>query len=118
MTIELKKELIDFENLANSVQKIKQMLEKLVVQLEEQVVTPLIEQSKAKRLQSVDLLNRASKIMRFVNNISSVIYRLTRITALIDKQWTPKSAVKVPSEDYLLNYIRYMHKCGKLDFTV
>lgn len=118
MTIELKRQLVDFEKLASSVQRLKGMLEELVVQLEEKVVVPLIQEGKSDGVDSVELLTKTSKVMRFVNNVSNVIYKLTKITVLLDKQWIPQPPTKVPSEEYLLNYIRYMHKCGKLDFTV
>ncbi len=118
MTIELKRQLVNFEKLASSVQRLKGILEELVVQLEEKVVAPLIQEGKSDVVNSVKLLIKTSRVMRFVNNVSNVIYKLTKITVLLDKQWTPQPPTKVPSEEYLLNYIRYMHKCGKLDFTV
>ena len=118
MTIELKNQLVDFEELATIVQRLKGMLEELVVQLEEKVVAPLIKEGKSDSVKPAELLVKTSRVMRFVNNLSNVIYKLTKITILLEKQWVPKAPLDIPSEEYLLNYIRYMHKCGKLDFTV
>lgn len=118
METELKNQLVDFKKLATSVQKLKVILEELIVQLEEKVVMPLINEGKSNKVKSVELLARTSKVMRFVNNVSTVIYKLTKITILLEKQWVVKEQLNVPSEEYLLNYIRHMHKSGKLDFTV
>ena len=118
MTIELKRQLVDFEKLATSVQRLKGMLEELIIQLEEKMIAPLIKEGESDRVKPAELMVKTSRIMRFVNNISNVIYKLTKITVLLEKQWVPKAPLDIPSEEYLLDYIRYMHKCGKLDFTV
>jgi hypothetical protein len=118
MTIEIKKQLVDFENLANGAQMLKRILEELTMQLEEKVVTPLIKECQSDNIKSAEFMAKTTKVMRFVTKISNVIYTLTRITILLEKQWIPESLSEVPSEEYLLEYIRHMHKCGKLDFTV
>lgn len=77
MTNELKKQLVDFEKLATSVQRLKRMLEELTMQLEEKVVAPLIKESKSDRIKSAELMVKTSKVMRFV----------IKITILLEKQW-------------------------------
>lgn len=118
MEIEIKKQLIDFKNLATGVQKLKRILEELIMQLEEKVVVPLIKECQSDSIKSAELMTKTTKVMRFVTKISNVLYTLTKITILLEKQWIPESLSEVPSEEYLLEYIRHMHKCGKLDFTV
>ena len=118
MNAELKAKLVKFDSLANTVNRLKEITEKIAIMVEEKVVAPLFEEVASEGVTSGATLKKATKVSRFVGTVSNILYKLAKITVLLEDRWVPYVPPKIPSEEYMLNYIRYMHKTGKLDFTV
>jgi hypothetical protein len=118
MSKDNKKQLIDFNEAAQAIKEIQATLNEILANFKTQVSQPLIEESKKPETSPKETMKNTHKALQILIAITVVTHKLVKMVSVLDKQWEPEDEEPTVSDkEVILEFIRQMHKAGKLDFT-
>jgi hypothetical protein len=118
MSKKIKEELINFEKTAYSLNKIQTSIDELMSLFKEKMLAPFIKESRQAETNIETITSKTSKMVAFLMSLTAILHKIVKMTFFLDKQWEPaEEGPTVSDKEVILEFIRQMHKAGKLDFT-
>ena len=110
----VKQKALNFYKIASSITKLHNVVEKILDTLNDKVVEPLMQEANKPNTNPFGIMKSCKGMMYYLEAITKIMLKSTRMYALMEKYWTPAAPkTNAPTEE-LHDYIREMHKMGKL----